>query len=192
MFLSIHHFHVVYWTQSLFSRHNEVVNCWPGRGGTILVFTPRRATRLSTGGQSPACANQGFCDGGDNRGFASKNDNHGRRQNSMGRPCRMMRVEKGRQVFPCTERFHPLYQDCSVLSAQCSMLCLYPFTNLLSGSTALTNAHETGADLLDIWVNFAAIIGIIGITHQHSSFPTQLGHTLDNSPLNNQLCLGML
>ena len=119
MFLSIHHFHVVYWTLSLFSRHNEVVNCWPGRGGTILVFTPRRATRLSTGGQSPACANQGFYDGGDNRGFASKNDNHGRRQNSMGRPCRMMRVEKGRQVFPCTETFHPLLRaaQCSVLNA---------------------------------------------------------------------------
>ena len=81
------------------------------------------------------------------------------------------------------------------------MLCRYPFTNLLSGSTALTNAQETGADLLDIWVNFAGIIGnigmigiigIIGITHQHSSFPTQPCHTLDNSPLNNQLCLGML
>ena len=99
----------------------------------------------------------------------------------------MMRVEKGRQVFPCTETFHPLLR-----AAQCSVLCRYPFTNLLSGSTALTNAHETGADLLDIWVNFAGIIGIIGITHQHSSFPTQLGHTLDNSPLNNQLCLGML
>ena len=68
-----------------------------------------------------------------------------------------MRVEKGRQVFPCTETFHHLLR-----AAQCSVLCRYPFTNLLSGSTALTNAHETGADLLDIWVNFAGIIGIIG------------------------------